>query len=136
VKLPVRDTLKEASLRLKLEDEELPVRERIRAARDLAWVGRMTSGHRIEIGCLRVGPAYVVHMPGELCVEYQLAAQKMRPDDFVCMAAYGDDGSGYICMKIAYSQGGYETGRVSRVAPEVEEVLMGAMRDVLDAEKP
>ena len=29
-------------------------------------------------------------MPGELFVEYQLAAQKMRPDHFVCMAAYAD----------------------------------------------
>ena len=26
-----------------------------------------------------LGPAYVLHMPGELFVEYQLAAQQMRP---------------------------------------------------------
>ena len=70
-------------------------------------------------------------MPGELFVEYQLAAQKMRPDDFVSMAAYGDWGPGYIGTKIAYSQGGYETGWVSRVAPEVEDVLMPAIRDLL-----
>ena len=31
-------------------------------------------------------------MPGELFVEYQLAAQQMRPNDFVAMAAYGDYG--------------------------------------------
>jgi hypothetical protein len=70
-------------------------------------------------------------MPGELFVEYQLAAQALRPDDFVALAAYGDYGPGYIGVKSAYSQGGYETGPVSRVAPEVEEVLTSAMRELL-----
>jgi hypothetical protein len=37
--------------------------------------------------------------------------------------------------KIAYEQGGCETGHVSRVAPEVEDVLMSAMRDLLEASK-
>jgi len=70
-------------------------------------------------------------MPGELFVEYQLAAQKMRPDSPVMLAAYGDYGMGYIGTTIAYSQGGYETGPVSRVAPEVEDVLMGGLRELL-----
>ena len=71
-------------------------------------------------------------MPGELFVEYQLAAQKMRPDCFVAMSAYGDYAPGYIGTKIAYGQGGYETSqRATRVAPEVEAVLMGAMRKLL-----
>ena len=63
----------------------------------------------------------------------QLAAQKMRPDLFVCMAAYGDHGPGYICTNVAYSQGGYEVGSPSNTAPEVEDVLMSAMRDLLEA---
>jgi hypothetical protein len=70
-------------------------------------------------------------MPGELFVEYQLAAQKMRPDSFVCMAAYGDYGAGYIGTSIAYTQGGYETGPVSRVSPRVEPILMNAMQKLL-----
>jgi len=49
------------------------------------------------------------------------------------MAAYGDDGTGYIGTEIAYGQGGYETGTVSRVAPQVEQVLMSAMKKLLDA---
>ena len=61
----------------------------------------------------------------------KLAAQKMRPDSSVLMAAYGDYGMGYIGTAIAYTQGGYETGPVSRVAPEVETVLMDAMRTLL-----
>lgn len=50
----------------------------------------------------------------------------------VVMAAYGDYGPGYIGIASAYLEGGYETSqRASRVAPEVEEVLMGAMRQLL-----
>ena len=74
-------------------------------------------------------------MPGELFVEYQLAAQAIRPDLFVAMAAYGDYAPGYIGTEIAYSQGGYETQpRSSATAPEVEGVLMGGLRKLLDAE--
>ena len=105
--------------------------ERMRAARNLVWAQRCKSGQTIDIACLKIGPAYVLHMPGELFVEYQLAAQKMRPDSPVLMAAYGDYGPGYIGTAIAYTQGGYETGPVSRVAPEVEEALMQGMRELL-----
>jgi hypothetical protein len=55
----------------------------------------------------------------------------MRPGDAVMMAAYGNYGPGYIGTRVSYTQGGYETGPVSRVAPEVEDILMKAMRDLL-----
>lgn len=67
-------------------------------------------------------------MPGELFVEYQIAAQQLKPDATVCMAAYGDYAPGYIGTEIAYTQGGYEVqGSSSNTAPEVEKVLMDAM---------
>ncbi len=131
VALPVRDSLVETELLKKLTDESEDVRGRLRAARDLTFVRRMNSGHRIPVSCLKLGTARILHMPGELFVEYQLAAQQMRPNDFVAMAAYGDYGPGYIGTRIAYGQGGYETGPVSRVAPDVEKVLMGAMKELL-----
>jgi hypothetical protein len=55
----------------------------------------------------------------------------MRPDDLVCVAACGDFGPGYIATEIAYGQGGYEAGQYSRVSPQVESVLMAAMRELL-----
>nr|MBC8290524.1 hypothetical protein [Planctomycetota bacterium] len=85
-----------------------------------------------NISCLSIDKARVLHMPGELFVEYQLAAQKLRPDLFVAMAAYGDYAPGYIGTEIAYGQGGYETSeRASRVAPSVEKTLMTAVRKLL-----
>ncbi|HQU42942.1 MAG: hypothetical protein B7Z73_11750 [Planctomycetia bacterium 21-64-5] len=131
VALPPRDTLDEGQLKTVLTDSKAVVRDRVRAARDLAWLRRCRAGHKIELSCLKLGPAYVVHMPGELFVEYQLAAEKLKPDAVVCMAAYGDYGPGYIGTSIAYGQGGYETSRVSRVAPEVEAVLLGGLAELL-----
>ena len=82
------------------------------------------------------GQARVLHMPGELFVEYQLAAKAMRPDLHVMMAAYGEYGPGYIGTAAAYAEGGYETSPgASSVSPAAEAVLMGAMRQLL-AGKP
>jgi hypothetical protein len=74
-------------------------------------------------------------MPGELFVEYEFAAQDRMPESFIAMAAYGDYGPGYIGTRVAYSQGGYETGPVSRTSPEVEEVLMKALHELLPKRK-
>lgn len=131
VALPVRDTLDESRLLATLTDPMQKQADRLRAGRDLAFVRRTSGGHRAAVTCLHVGSARVLHMPGELFVEYQLAAQQMRPNDFIAMAAYGDLGAGYIGTEIAYGQGGYETGIVSRVAPQVEKVLTDAMRELL-----
>ncbi len=129
--LPLSERYNVKDLEVRVADDKLAVTERLKAARHLVWARRCAAGEKTDIACLRLGPAYVLHMPSELFVEYQLAAQKMRPQSPVLMAAYGDYGPGYIGTAMAYSQGGYETGPVSRVAPEVEAVLMGAMKELL-----
>jgi hypothetical protein len=104
------------------------------AADDLAWLTRCRGGHQVELAMLSLGDKRILHMPGELFVEYQLAAQQMRSDLKVAMAAYGDYGPGYIGTERAYAEGGYETSqRASRVAPAVEHVLMDGMRKLLEA---
>ncbi len=100
----------------------------------LAWLRRCQAGHKIEISCLTLGPARILHLPGESFVEYQLAAKALRPESFVAVAAYGDYAPWYIGTAIAYEQGGYETSpSASNVAPEVEGVLMTAMRKLLQS---
>jgi hypothetical protein len=98
----------------------------------LARLRRHQQGINIELSCLNIGKARVLHMPGELFVEYQLAAKAERPDLFVTMAAYGDCGTGYIGTAISYGQGGYETGPASGVTSEAEPVLMKAIRKLLN----
>ena len=130
VRLPVAPHLNEADLLQALRSE--PARGYIAKADQLAWVRRCQAGHAIDVACLRLGQTRVLHLPGELFVEYQLAAKAMRPDLHVAMAAYGDYGPGYIGTTVAYPEGGYETGPgASNVAPEVEPVLMDADEEAL-----
>jgi len=131
VPLPVASHLNIDELKKTIANEKADALSRYKSAVGLAWALRCAVGDKIDITCLALGPIAVVHMPGELFVEYQLAAQKMRPDSPVVMAAYGDGGPGYIGLAHSYTQGGYETGPVSRVAPEVEGVLMSALRELL-----
>jgi hypothetical protein len=130
VALPPAPHLDRQALEAAMED---PAKAKS-AASNLAWLSRCESGHKIELSCLSLGDVRVLHMPGELFVEFQLAAKAMRPDLQVTMAAYGDYGTGYIGTEIAYSQGGYETSqRASRVDKSGEAVLIAGMRQLLDA---
>jgi hypothetical protein len=130
VKLPLSPRLNEEDLIAKLK--ATPAKGYISYADQLAFVRRSKAGHEIDITCLRVGSVRMLSLPGELFVEYQLAAKAMRPDLHVMMAAYGDYGPGYIGTAAAYPEGGYETGPTSsNVAPEVEQVLTTAMQQLL-----
>jgi hypothetical protein len=98
----------------------------------LAWLRRCEAGDKVGVQCLKLGSARVLHLPGELFVEYQLAAKAARPDLFVAVAAYGDYAPWYIGTEAAYAEGGYETGPdASNVAPEVEPVLRSAINKLL-----
>ncbi len=130
VSLPLSPHLNEEELIVKLKST--PQKGYISYADQLAWVRRVKSGHQIDITCLRIGDTRMLHLPGELFVEYQLAAKALRPDLHVMMAAYGDYGPGYIGTAAAYPEGGYETGpTASNVAPQVEAILMQTMKTLL-----
>jgi hypothetical protein len=132
VRLPLSTHLKAEELVAKLKATS--PKGYISYGDQLAWLKRHEAGHAIDITCLRVGSSRMLHLPGELFVEYQLAAKAMRPDLHVAVAAYGDYGPGYIGSTCAYEQGGYEVGPTSsNVAPHVEPVLIEAMKQLLEA---
>lgn len=131
VTLPTGPWLSREGIEAGFQEQPDPARI-LGSASKLAWLERQESGHQFDIPCLSLGTARILHMPGELFVEYQLSAKKQRPDLFVAMAAYGDYSPGYIGTAVAYEQGGYETSEAaSNVAPEVEGVLMGAVKQLL-----
>jgi len=137
VTLPVAEHLDQVALQAIVDNRVATPGDRFAAAKKLTWLNRCKTGDTIPISCLTMNDARILHMPGELFVEYQLNAQKLRPDQFIAMAAYGDYAPGYIGTEIAYGQGGYETSdRASRVAPGVEKVLMGAVKKLLADKKP
>ncbi len=124
--------LDEEKLLAVLDDQSNPAVDRGNAATDLAWLRRCQHRDTVDVSCLKIGKASILHLPGEAVVEYQLAAQQMRPDQFVAVAAYGDYGTGYICLAEHYVQGGYEASpRASRVSPDTEPILKEAIQDVL-----
>ncbi|MCY2964150.1 MAG: hypothetical protein NT069_11045 [Planctomycetota bacterium] len=135
VALPVASHLDAAKLLEDVKNDQLPASRRIQLAGELVWLRRCLAGDTIDIGCLTLGTTRVLHMPGELFVEYQLLAQQLRPDLSVAMAAYGDYAPWYIGTRVAYQQGGYEPGPdASLVAPDVEGVLVKAIQILLEAE--
>jgi len=132
VQLPLGPHLVEEELIAQLESPETDSLEKFTAAKHLAWLNRTNEGHSVYVSALNIQNIWLLNLPGELFVEYQLAAQQMRPQDFVCTAAYEEYGPGYICTETAYGQGGYEDSeRASRVGPAVEGVLMEAIGEVL-----
>jgi hypothetical protein len=131
VKLPPRreKLFGEQESRKVLEDDKVTKAKRNNAAFQLAWLKRID--RPIDITCLDLGRAKVLHLPGEPFVEYQLHVQKLWPDAFVCVAGYGDGGPGYIPTAQAYLEGGYEP-TVALAGPESEEILNRAIQKLLD----
>jgi hypothetical protein len=132
VALPPAKHLSVSDLEAQLEKHE-PSFFKLGGPSRLAWLKRCQAGRQLEIACLSLGRARVLHLPGELFVEYQLAAKARRPDLFVAMAAYGDYGPWYIGTAKAYEEGGYETSPgASNVGPDAEPVLLKAIYNLLD----
>jgi hypothetical protein len=119
----------EAESKAVLEDAKATAARRNNSAFQLAWLARVK--RPVEITCLDFGEALVLHLPGEPFVEYQLEAQRLRRDRFVCVAGYGDGGMGYIPTDAGFLEGGYEP-TVALAAP-CEKLLKQAMAKALGA---
>lgn len=82
----------------------------------------------LTLTALRIGGIRILHMPGEVLLEYQNFARSLQPN--VLVAAYGDLQSGYLCPDVAYQEGGYEPS-ASNAGPGTEAILKGAIRKLL-----
>jgi len=135
-KMPLTDS----EVSWKTESIKLPVSEKLlqqMKSKDALpnsvalWAKRTLAGKTTDAACLTLGKAKVLFMPGELFVEYQLAAKAFRPDLAVSMAAYGEYGPSYVGTKEAYNQGGYEI-ESSPVNGEAEAILMNTIQKLLN----
>ncbi len=120
----------EEKFRKDLADPKASEVARLKAALAIAWVERLQARPVVDVSRLRLGPAAILHLPGEAFVEYQLYAQSLRPDDFIAVAAYGEGGPGYICTDAALGEGGYEP-TMSLVGPPSEARLKAAIEEIL-----
>ena len=70
----------------------------------LSWRKRADAGHLLEIPAIDFGPACLLLLPGESYLEYQLLAQKLRPDAFVVVMGYGESAPGYVGTDRAWQE--------------------------------
>jgi hypothetical protein len=130
--LPIADHLQADTLKVIIADTTKTYNERFVAVRQLAWLEQNTNGSPMNVTSLQLGDTWLLHLPGEPFVEYQLAAQKLKPNGTVCTAAYGEDGILYIGTEISYQQGGYEVDkRVNLTTPQAEQILTSTIQKVL-----
>lgn len=115
----------------RVANAETPVQPRINAALGISWTRRVNEGREIEISLMEMGDIRILHLPGEPFIEFQLYAQKLRPDCFVAVAGYGDAGMGYVCRDVAYREGGYEP-TASLIGPPSESILKNAIAELME----
>ena len=111
IRFPLRSdpAFSEESNRKILSDTKASAALRLKAAMNLACIERVKSDRPFQLSGLSFGSIRILHLPGEPFVEYQLWAQRLRPELFVAVAGYADCAMWYICTDKAYSEiGGYE----------------------------
>ncbi len=101
------------------------------AAMGLSWRKRSAAGRPIDVPLIDFGSAQFLLLPGEAYVEYQLAAQKLRPDSFVLVAGYGDGATGYIPTEQHWAERDGNLHDWCWVAPSAEPVMLDALRRLL-----
>jgi hypothetical protein len=104
------------------------------AALGLSWQKRCAAGHAIDLPVIDFGSAQFVLLPAESFVEFQLAAQKMRPDSFVIVAAYGECAPGYIPTEQARREGFVEEHGYTWCAAGAEQTILTALKKALSNE--
>lgn len=114
-----------ADLRKRLTDDR-PFGQCL-AAMGLSWRHRCDAGHKLDLPVLDLGPAVLTLLPGEAYVEYQLKAQKLRPDAFVITLGYGECGTGYVPTERAVEEKDSNLGDWCWVAPGAEKALTAAL---------
>jgi hypothetical protein len=131
VALPPDTRYANAELQAVLADSTQRDVSRYKAALRLTYNQRFASGATIPFTSLFLNDNLCfLHLPGEAFIEYQLFAQGLRPDCFVCVASYGDCGTGYIPLAKSYEEGGYEPTDAF-VSPESEPLMWEAIGALL-----
>jgi hypothetical protein len=125
-----------ADLQKKLESSPRPF-DQCLAAFGLSWRKRADKGATIDVPALQFSPvaagevAHLMLLPAEAYVEYQLMAQKMRPDSFVVVMGYGECAPGYIPTEQAVKERDGNLHDWNWVAPGAEKRIETVLKEVL-----
>ena len=123
-----------ADLRSRLASDPKPFGQCL-AALGLSWRKRAETGKKIDMPVLDFGSAQLLLLPGESYVEFQLLAQKLRPDSFVMTLGYGECSTGYVPIEKAFAEGDSNLSDWCWVAPGSERALTTATETALGKSK-
>jgi hypothetical protein len=101
------------------------------AALGLSWRKRADAGHKLDVPAIDLGAAQLILLPGESYVEYQLLAQRQRPDSFVLVVGYGESATGYVPTEQHIREGDGNLSDWSWVAPGCEKAMTAAIEAAL-----
>jgi hypothetical protein len=112
-------------------------KKQVMAALGLSWHKRADAGYKLDVPAIDFGVAQLVLMPAESYVEYQLLAQKLRPDSFVVVAGYGECAPGYIGTLRAWQEGDANLDEKDWcwTTPGAEKAMTEALRAALQAKR-
>ena len=122
-----------AELEVTIADSRLSLAERLVPAFRLGWLRRFEQGTPFVLSCLQLNTSSIVHLPGEMFIEYQLRARARQADGRVAVAAYGDDGLWYVPTKVEYPRGGYEVS-AAFCRDDVDAIMTTAIERLLEVE--
>jgi len=117
-------------LRQQLADNSQPFRQCL-AAMGLSWRERHSGGQAIDMPLLDFGGALLLLLPAESYVEYQLFAQRQRPDSFVAVAGYGECAPGYIPIERAWKENDGNLADWCWISPGSQQKMETAIEAVL-----
>jgi hypothetical protein len=124
----------EAELIRRLKDDPKPFGQCL-AALGLSWRKRVDAGIPIDVPVLDFGRdafgAALLLLPAESYVEFQLAAQKLRPRSTILTAGYGECGPGYIPIERAWKERDGNLSDWCWVNPGSEKRMMDALEKLL-----
>ena len=131
--LPIRDTdaFTEKEQRRTLQNTSTTIFNRNLAAMGLSWRARHAAGQPIDVCAVDFGAVQFLLMPAESFVEYQLAAQRLKPDSTVLVAGYGESAPGYIPSESAIREHFIESHTWCWVGPDVPAAMHRAMNEAL-----
>ncbi len=137
LQLPLRTTgpFSLSSLEAAVRNQENPHRAEL-SALGLSWAQRVERQQPIDVPAIDLGGAVLVLLPGEMYVEYQLLAQKLRPDQFVVVLGYGECGPGYVPIERAWEEEDENLGDWCWVDRGSEKQVVEALQKVLKAPQP
>jgi hypothetical protein len=103
----------------------------------LGWVAQrgQAVAEAVDVQAFAVGNVALAALPGEFFAESGLRLRARSPYPHTLVIGYANGGAGYVPPASAFAEGGYETRLASwsRLAPEVETLVIAAIQELLVA---